>query len=347
MTAVKNNYHALLKDVKERIRAAQYEALRAVNKELVSLYWDIGRLIAKRQQGVTWGRAVVRKLAIDLQSGFPGMAGFSERNIWYMRKFYLQYHDSPKLQPLVAEINWSHHIIILNKCKSDEERIFYMNQIRRFGWSKNVLIHQIEVFAYKKSLTVQSNYPVHLSQDLMPHLDGTLKDEYTFDFLELADSYNEKQLEFAILAKVEPFLREMGGMFSFIGSQFHLEVGQKEFFIDLLLYHRHLRCLVAIELKVAEFVPEYVGKMQFYLAALDSHVRAKGENPSIGIILCKSKDRTIVEYALRESKKPIGVATYRIVRKLPKNLRHELPGPEKVEKLLSGISEFKQGEKAL
>ena len=334
---VPNDYRDLLGEIKQRIRSAQYEALKAVNKELISLYWDIGQMIATRQEEEGWGKSVVESLARDLQIEFPGIHGFSARNIWYMRNFFLAYVDKPKLQPLVAEIGWTHNLIIMEKCKNDLEREFYIRMTKKFGWTKDVLIHQIENQTYEKTLLGQTNFDQTLPEDIRNQAKLAVKDEYTFDFLELADEHSERQLEMAILTKVEPFLREMGGMFSFIGSQYRLEISEREYFIDLLLYHRRLKCLVAIELKIGEFLPEYVGKMQFYLAALDNLVRMADENPSIGIILCKSKDKTIVEYALRESNKPIGVATYRIVTVLPSELKGQLPEPEQVAKLLEGI----------
>jgi len=334
---VPNDYRDLLGEIKQRIRSAQYEALKAVNKELISLYWDIGQMIATRQEEEGWGKSVVESLARDLQIEFPGIHGFSARNIWYMRNFFLAYVDKPKLQPLVAEIGWTHNLIIMEKCKNDLEREFYIRMTKKFGWTKDVLIHQIENQTYDKTLLGQTNFDQTLPEDIRNQAKLAVKDEYTFDFLELADEHSERQLEMAILTKVEPFLREMGGMFSFIGSQYRLEISEREYFIDLLLYHRRLKCLVAIELKIGEFLPEYVGKMQFYLAALDDLVRMADENPSIGIVLCKSKDKTIVEYALRESNKPIGVATYRIVTVLPSELKGQLPEPEQVAKLLEGI----------
>ncbi len=332
-----SDYSALLSEVKQRIRSAQYEALKTVNKELISLYWDIGRMIVERQKGKTWGKAVVERLAKDLQAEFLGMSGFSAQNLWYMRQLYSTYRENAKLQRLVGEIGWSHNLIIFSKCKDDLQREFYIRMTRKMGWTKNVLIHQIENQSYEKTLLNQTNFAQTLPEEIRQRARLAVKDEYTFDFLELGDEHSERQLEHAILAKVEPFLREMGGMFSFIGSQHRLEVGDKEYFIDLLLYHRRLKCLVALELKVGEFIPEYVGKMQFYLAVLDEQVRTEEENPSIGIILCKSKDKTIVEYALRESSKPIGVAAYRVVSKLPRELRGQLPSPEQVAKLLEGI----------
>lgn len=324
-------------EIKQRIRSAQYEALKAVNREMINVYWDIGQIIVTQQQGASWGKSVVEQLAKDLQAEFPGISGFSARNIWRMRDFYLTYHSKEILPPMVAEIGWTHNIVILEKCKDDLEREFYIRMTRKFGWTKNVLIHQIENQTYEKTLLNQTNFDKTVPAEIRNQLKLAVKDEYTFDFLELADEHSERQLEQAILARVEPFLQEMGGRFTFVGSQYRLEVGDKEFFIDLLLYHRQLKCLVAIELKTGEFLPEYVGKMQFYLAALDDLSRLPDENLSIGIILCKSKDKTIVEYALRESNKPIGIATYKLFSTLPQELKNQLPAPEQVAKLLEGV----------
>ncbi len=331
------NYGKLLIEIKQRIRTAQYEALKVVNKELIALYWDIGKLIITRQQGETWGKSVVEQLSKDLQKEFPGISGFSARNIWRMRDFYLTYYKDEKLSPLVAEIAWTHNLVIIEKCKDSLEREFYIRSTKKFGWTKNVLIHQIENQSYEKTLINQTNFEQTVSEDIKKQAKLAIKDEYTFDFLELADEHSERQLEQAILARVEPFLQEMGGMFAFVGSQYRLEIGDEEYFIDILLYHRLLKCLVAIDLKIGKFLPEYVGKMQFYLAALDDKVRLPQENYSIGIILCKSKNKTIVEYALKESNKPIGVATYQIVSTLPQELKNQLPAPEQVAKLLEGL----------
>lgn len=331
------NYGELLVKVKQCIRVAQYEALKAVNKELIALYWDIGEAIAIRQQGETWGKSVVEQLAKDLQAEFFSISGFSARNIWRMRNFYLTYSQNEKLTPMVAEIGWTHNLVIMEKCKDDLEREFYLRMTRKFGWTKNVLIHQIENQTYEKTLLNQTNFEQTLPEQIRNQAQLAVKDEYTFDFLELADEHSERQLEQAILTRVEPFLQEMGGMFTFVSSQYRLEVGDKEYFIDLLLYHRSLKCLVAIELKIGEFLPEYVGKMQFYLAVLDERVRLEDENYSLGIILCKSKDKTIVEYALKESNKSIGVATYQIVSTLPQELKGKLPTQEQVAKLLASV----------
>ena len=337
MQPVPQDYGRLLGEVKERIRSAQYEALRKVNSELISLYWDIGRLIVERQRDAGWGRSVVETLSRDLQAEFAGIGGFSAANLWRMRLFYDTYAGNEKLAPLVREIGWSHNLLILEKCKDDLEREFYLRMTRRLGWTKNVLTHQIENKTYEKTMLGQTNFEETLPAEIQGQAQLALKDEYTFDFLELGDEHSERQLETAILGRIEPFLREMGGVFSFIGSQYRLEIGDQEYFVDLLLHHRRLRCLVAIELKIGEFLPEYVGKMQFYLAALDDKVRMQDENPSIGIILCKSRNKTIVEYALRESIKPIGVASYKVVSTLPQELRGQLPAPDQVSKLLEDL----------
>ena len=240
-------YSGLLIEIKERIRTSQYAALKAVNKELIRLYWDIGKLIAERQKSEGWGKSVVLRLAEDLQQEFPGIIGFSVQNLWYMRQFYLEYCEKEKLQPLVGEISWSKNLIILARCKDPLEREFYIRMARKFGWSKNVLIHQIENQSYEKTLLGQTNFDKALTPEQRAQAKLAVKDDYTFDFLELGEAHSERELERALIAKVEDFLRAMGGMFAFLGSQYRLEVEDKEYFIDLLLYHRRLKCLVAVE----------------------------------------------------------------------------------------------------
>lgn len=331
------DYETLLGSITERIKKSQYQALKAVNKELISLYWDIGKLIIKRQRDEERGKAIVEHLAIDLQDVFAGMKGFSARNIWYMRNFYLTYHNKKKLQALTAEISWTSNTIILEKCKDPLEREFYLKVAAKYGWSSRTLTNNIENKAYERMLLNQTNFDKNLPANMSDRAKLAIKDEYTFDFLELGDNYSERELENAITSKIDHFLNEMGGMFAFIGRQYRLEIDDKEYFIDLLLYSRSLKCLVAIELKIGEFIPEYVGKMQFYLSALDDSVKMRNENPSIGIILCKSKRKTTVEYALREARKPIGVATYTMVKNLPKELKGQLPTAEQIAKLIDEI----------
>jgi len=331
------NYGQFLSSIKSRIRAAQYEALKAVNKELIELYWDIGKMIVERQKKYGWGKAIVESLSRDLQLEFPGTAGLSADNLWRMRKFYIQFHENVKLAPLVQEISWTKVIVIMESCKDDLEREFYIRMTRKFGWTKDVLIHQIENNTYEKTLLNQTNFNVTVSEEIRNQAKLAVKDEYTFDFLELAEEHNEREVESAIMVRMDRFLREMGGAVSFVGSQYRLEVGGQEYFVDILLYHRHLRCLIALELKVGPFLPEYVGKMQFYLTALERHVKTDQENLPIGIIVCKSKNKTVVEYALSQSKKPIGVASYQITSSLPKDLKSELPSLEQVSRLLEEV----------
>jgi predicted nuclease of restriction endonuclease-like (RecB) superfamily len=337
MTDLSKIYPRLLAEIKERVRSAQYEALKSVNKELVGLYWDIGRMIVERQAEETWGKAVVQQLAVDLQNEFHGVGGFSASNLWRMKAFFESYAGQEKLALLVREIGWSHNLLILERCKDALEREFYIRMTRKFGWSKNVLIHQIGNQSYEKSLLGQTNFDQALTPELRAQAKLAVKDEYMFDFLELGEEHGERELERALIGKIEYFLRAMGGMFAFMGSQYRLEVDGDEFFIDLLLFHRRLKALVAIELKIGKFMPEFVGKMQFYLTALDRQVRQEDENPSIGIILCKDKNRTVVEYALHNAGKPIGVATWEITRTLPKELQGQLPSPQEIARLLEGI----------
>ncbi len=331
------DYENILAQLKQRIRDSQNEALRVVNRQLVSLYWDIGAVIVQRQQGASWGKSVVKQLASDLQNEFPGTRGFSEANLWRMRAFYEVYRESEKLAPLVREIGWSHNLQIFQRCKDPLEREFYLRMTRKFGWSKNVLIHQIENQSYQKSLIGQTNFDKTLADSQRHQAKLAVRDEYLFDFIELGDRHSERELERSLIDRIEQFLRAMGGVFAFVGSQFRLEVDGDEFYIDLLLFHRGLRSLVAIELKIGKFEPEFVGKMQFYLAALDRQVRQPDEAPSIGIILCKEKNRTVVEYALHDANKPIGVATYTTVKQLPAELEGKLPSPEQIVRLLEDI----------
>ncbi len=330
-------YSHFLLEIKTRIREAQYAALKAVNNELIQLYWDIGKKIVEQQEKHGWGKAIVETLAKDLQLEYQGIKGFSARNLWNMRNFYLVYKSNEKLQPLVAEISWVKNVVIMEKCKDDLEREFYIKMTKKFGWTKDVLINQIENKSYEKYLLNQTNFDNTVPVKYQNQAKLAVKDEYTFDFLELGEEHSEKELEAALMEKVRRFLIEMGGLFCYIGNQYRLEVNGKEYFIDLLLYHRKLKCLVALELKIGEFAPEFAGKMQFYLSLLDDKIKLEEENPSIGIIICKSKDRTIVEYALKEAKKPIGVSTYKLTTQLPKNLLKYLPSTEEIASRLKEL----------
>jgi len=321
-------------EIKQKVRQAQYEAMRAVNTQLVNLYWEIGESIAKKQRE-SWGKAVVPKLSEELQKEFPGVGGFSVGNLWLMAQFYAEYHDVVNLVPLVREISWSKHVTILKRCKDNLERQFYIQATKKFGWTKNVLIHQIEGQGYEKYLLNQTNFEQNLPENVKNQAILAVKDEYSFGFLNLGNEHSESQLETALVNNIRAFLLEMNFQFAFVGNQFRVQVDDEEYFIDLLLYHRQLQCLVAIELKVGKFIPEYKGKMEFYLSILNDKVKLPNENDAIGIIICKEKNRTIVEYSLKTSNMPIGVATYTTTAKLPENYQNFLPDEETITKKLT------------
>jgi len=330
-------YETVLKSIVKKIKESQTRAMVAVNCELITLYWDIGKTINTEQKNASWGSSVVDRLAKDLQKSFPGMKGFSSRNLWRMRDFYTSYCDNTKLPALLAEISWTHHVYILEKCKDPLEREFYIRMSKRNSWTYRVLLNQIDNQNYEKTMSSQTNFDKNLPEKMRPDAKLAVKDEYAFDFLEMGEQHSEYELERAIVRNIEEFLREVGNVYAFMGSQYKLEVGDQEFLIDILLYHRKLKAMVAIELKIGPFIPEYIGKMQFYLSVLNDTVRLEDENPSIGIILCKEKNRTIVEYSLKETNKPIHVAAYTTTTKLPKELKNELPSPDQIERLLDHI----------
>jgi len=276
-------YLDLFQEIKEMVYRSQYEALKAVNKELITLYWNIGKLIKEKQQEHGWGKSIVKTLSVDLQKEFPGSLGYSERNLWYMLRFHEHYSENKKLQPMVAEIGWTQNILILEKCKDDWEREFYLRMSKKYGWTKNILIHQMEGESYQRFLTNQTNFDKSLTEKYKNQAKLAVKDSYVFDFLEFTEVYNERELELGLLNNVRKFLLEMGSDFTFMGNQYKLTVDGNDFYVDLLLYHRRLKALVAIELKSGEFKPEHVGKMQFYLSVLDKTVKLEDENPSIGI----------------------------------------------------------------
>jgi len=329
-------YGQWLAELKQRINGAQYAALRAVNKELIVLYWDIGKTIHERQETEGWGKSVVERLAADLKAEFGEKSGFSAQNLWYMRQFYGEYKDLPNLQPLAGEISWTKHTVILAKCKAPLEREFYLRSTARFGWTRRVLEHQIENKTYEKYLLNQTNFDMALPQALAGQAKLAVKDHYTFEFLELADQHEERALEQALVANIQRFLTEMGPHFTFVGNQYRLNIGGNDYYIDLLLYHRSLRSLIAVELKIGEFQPEHKGKMEFYLTALNEQVKLTGENDAIGIIICKSKNKTVVEYALKTAQQPIGITTYSLTPHLPDSYRKLLPGEDEIAARLAG-----------
>jgi predicted nuclease of restriction endonuclease-like (RecB) superfamily len=329
-------YEEFLRDLKTRIRSAQIKAALSVNQEMILLYLEIGKAIMERQEREGWGKAIVERLSRDLRHEFPEMKGFSARNLWDMRRFYETYRDQPNLRQLVAEIPWGHNLVLLNAVRDPAQREWYICQTIEYGWSRAILVHQIETDLYGRQATAEkvTNFPTTLPPPQSDLVQQTLKDPYIFDFLTLGKEAEERDLERALLDKIKDFLLELGAGVAFMGSQYHLEVGGQDFYIDLLFYHHRLRCLVAIDLKMRDFEPAFAGTMNFYLSALDDLVRHPDDQPSVGIILCKGKNQTVAEYALRDMSKPIGVSEYRFTAKLPKDLAKALPAPRDLEQLM-------------
>lgn len=328
------HYTHFLHEIKDRIRNHQLLAMRAVNRELVTLYWEIGKNIQQKQADQGWGKAVVKTLAKDLQNEFPGRNGFSAQNLWLMRQLFVEYSGNEKLQPLVREISWSKNLLIMSRKKEPLEREFYLRATARYGWTKAVLQHQLDGKSYEKHLLGQNSFEQTLPKAVKDQAILAVKDHYSFEFLSLGDNHSERELEQALIKNIRNFLIEMGGNFAFIGNQHKLKIGGQEYFIDLLLFHRRLRCLVAIEIKIGDFKPEHKGKMEFYLEALNTQERIEGENAPIGIIICRNKNNTVVEYALNTASRPIGIASYSILPTLPEEYRNELPSPEEIARRL-------------
>ena len=319
-------YIKFLNEIKSRIITARIQAIRSVNKELIKLYWDIGKNIVERQKQFGWGKGVVEQLSRDLTNEYANFEGFSCDNLWRMRMFYLEYKDNPILAQLVPELPWGHNILIMQKIKDAREREYYITASIKLGWSRNVLLNQIKAGAYALSIRQKThNFPKVLPAYLAEQADEAIKSVYNLDFLGITKEVLERELERRLVEKIKRFMLELGKGFSFIGNQYRLTLGNNEYFVDLLFFNRNLKCLVAIELKTGKFEPEYAGKMDFYLHLLDEQVKLKDENPPIGIILCADKDNIVVEYALRSVKKPVGVAEYYLTKKLPKYLVGKLP----------------------
>jgi predicted nuclease of restriction endonuclease-like (RecB) superfamily len=322
-----DNYNVLLDRLKRRIRSAQVQAALAVNTELMLLYWNIGREILDRQKEKGWGAKVIDRLAKDLKREFPDMSGFSPRNLRYMRTFAETYPDEVIVQRSVAQLPWRHNIALLEKLQILEQRIWYAQQALENGWSRDVLVMQIESDLYTRQGGAITNFERTLPKPQSDLAQQLLKDPYNLNFLTLEKDAQERDLEKALVAHIRDFLLELGVGFSFMGSQYRLEVAGDEFFIDMLFYHVKLRCYVVIDLKMTEFKPEYSGKMNFYVSAVDDLLCHTDDQPTIGIILCRDKKKTVAEYALRNVNTPIAVTTHR----LPKQLKNDLPTVEQLE----------------
>ncbi|WP_236506499.1 PDDEXK nuclease domain-containing protein [Tychonema sp. BBK16] len=301
------------------------------------LYWQIGRDILNRQQQQGWGTKVIDNLATDLRKAFPEMKGFSSRNLKYMRSFAETYPDEQFVQEVLAQITWYHNIALIEKLKSSEERLWYARQTIEQGWSRNVLVHQIESGLYRRQGKADTNFSRTLPNPQSELAQQLLKDPYNFDFISLSQEAKERELEKALIDRIRDFLLELGVGFAFVGSQYHLEVEGEDFYVDLLFYHLHLRCFVVIDLKVEAFKPEFSGKMSFYVSAVDDLLKHRDDMPTIGIILCKNKKQKIVEYSLRDMNKPIGVSTYQLRETLPEQLQGSLPTIEQLQAELEAV----------
>jgi predicted nuclease of restriction endonuclease-like (RecB) superfamily len=363
-----SDYRDWLKDIKQRLRQAQVKAAVQINSALLTFYWELGADIVERQKSAKWGSGFLKQLSEDLIAEFPDMKGFSKRNLECIRQWYLYYSKGiPNLatpsgqiaQQAVAQlpepdaigkvgnadphskgqqvatllvlIPWSHNLVIMSKCRDVTEALYYASKTIEHNWSRNVLVHQIESDLYRREGKAVSNFAETLPAPQSDLAQQLIKDPYNFDFLTLTEDHNERQLEKALTHHITKFLLELGAGFAFIGRQQGLQVGEREFYLDLLFYHTKLHCYVVLELKTGEFEPEYAGKLNFYLKAVDEQLRGEKDESTIGILLCKSRDRVVVEYALSDIQKPMGVSEYQLTRALPDNLKASLPSIEELE----------------
>ncbi len=330
-------YRDFFNEVIQTINSVKYEAYKSLNKHHIELNFEIGKLIVKNQEVNSWGKSIVDTLSKDINKQIDGIKGYSPQNLWRMRQFYLEYNDKPELLELATKIPWGQNLLILHKIKDFDERKYYLSATDKMAWSRAVLLNQIKANAYQHHLAnpKQHNFektlPVHLSEQA----DEALKSKYNLDFLGINNPVLERELENRLVENIRDLLLELGYGFSFIGNQYRLKLNQKEYFIDLLFYHRFLKCLVAIELKTVEFEPEFAGKMNFYLELLDEQEKQPDDNPSIGIILCPTKNNIEVEYSLRTNTKPIGVSEYKLTQELPKKLKGKMPNSEELKRMLT------------
>lgn len=327
------DYTTFVAEIKTRIQSAQVRAASAVSRELILLYYQIGQSILSAQTHHGWGTKVIERLAADLKSSFPGISGFSRSNLLYMRAFALAYSDSSIVQQLLDNwpLPWGHHVRLLDKVKDKEMRFWYWRAAVQHGWSRAVLEHQIETRLFERQGQALNNFERTLPAPQSDLARQLLKDPYNFDFLTLGPDAHERQLEAGLLEHLRQFLLELGAGFAFVGSQYELCVSEKSYFLDLLFYHLHLRCFIVVDLKMHAFEPEFAGKMNFYLAAVDDQLRHADDAPSIGLLLCKTKDALTVEYALRGTTTPMGVAQWQIGDALPNDLQGQLPTAEALE----------------
>ena len=340
MNEQKNIIHSVeyknwIADLKTKVKQAQLKAVITVNQQLLMFYWELGTDIVEKQKNTTWGEGFLKQLSRDLMVEFPDMKGFSLRNLKYIRQWFLFWSNDNAIgqQPVAqfTQIPWGHNLVIIAKCKSIDESIYYVNNTSTYGWSRSVLTHQIESKLWQREGKALTNFTHSLPSSQSDLALQTLKDPYIFDFLRLTKGYDERDLEQGLIEHITQFLLELGAGFAYIGRQVPLQVGQREFLIDLLFYHTRLHCYLVVELKNVDFEPEHVGKLNFYIKAVDAQLRREGDEPTIGLLLCKSHDKLVVEYALSDVHKPIGVSEYQITRSLPEELKSSLPTIEEIE----------------
>jgi len=360
---IDEDYSAWLKELKNKVRLVQIKAAVKVNSELLQFYWELGADIVNKQKNTKWGTGFLKQLSVDLSSEFPDTKGFSLRNLKYIKQWYLFYsQEIEKSQQIVGQISsqallqseksfgqqavaqltqipWGHNIAIISKCKNLDEALFYIQKTIQNNWSRSVLTHHIESNLFKREGKAINNFKATLPEPQSDLAIETLKDPYNFDFLALTEKHNERELEDALINHVTHFLLELGAGFSYLGKQYKIEVSGDEFFIDLLFYHVKLHCYVVVELKAVKFKPEFAGKLNFYVSAVDGILKSEQDDTTIGILICKSKNDTVVEYTLKDVHKPIGVSEYIITKNLPDEFRSSLPSIEEIEAELSGVDE--------
>ncbi|HOD54191.1 MAG TPA: PDDEXK nuclease domain-containing protein [Candidatus Cloacimonadota bacterium] len=324
--------------LKDKIRTVQIKMAVSINSELLNFYWELGSDIVFKQNSSKWGDGFLQRLSNDLMKEFPDVKGFSKRNLELIRKWYLFWMDQEIIaKQLVSQLPWGHNIIIVSKSESIEEALFYVKKNIECNWSRSVLVHQMESQLFKREGKSITNFDLSLPKGQSDLATQTLKDPYVFDFLSLTNDYNEMELERELIRHISNFLLELGKGFAYVGRQIQLRVGDREFFIDLLFYHIKLHCYIVIELKTADFEPEHAGKLNFYIKAVDMQYKSENDNPTIGIIVCKSKDKTVAEYALSDISKPIGISEYQLTQSLPDKLKPSLPSIEEIEIELSNL----------
>lgn len=350
-----SNYKDWILHLKQKFQHSQIMATVQVNQELLKFYWELGAEIVEKQANTNWGSKFILQLSSDMQNEFPEVKGFSFRNINYIRQWYLFYNQKDAIvqqvvaqlqQPLsnhLLQIPWGHHIAIISKCKTVPEAIFYISKIISNGWSRAVLVHQIESGLYHRDGRSVSNFKQTLPAVQSDLAQQTLKDPYVFDFLMLSSQFNERELEKGLIDHITKFLMELGAGFAYIGNQVPIQVGDRDFVLDLLFYQTRLHCYVVVELKITEFEPEHVGKLNFYIKAVDEQYKQNGDEPTIGLLLCKSKDKLVAEYALSDINKPMGISEYQLTQILPEKFKASLPTVETIEAEFSKIeSSFKK-----